>query len=131
MFVFERSNVTKVNLYETAGHGPRGQAIWQYPSGDAPEIAGELLLATRTAVPHVQFIQVYEDAVPSSRFAETSPKGWQFDVPQQNLHFERAPPGQTTRRIIGATRQPRRKKAARTKLGSGSVGRIERDPIGK
>jgi hypothetical protein len=60
-----------------------GQAIWR-PRRQAPEIAGELLLATRAD--GSAFVQFTKTPFPFA-IAQCSPTGWQIEFPPQNRRF--------------------------------------------
>jgi hypothetical protein len=84
----------KVNLSEPGWNVRQGQAIWR-PKKDAPEIAGELLAATRAD--GSAFVQFTKTPFPFA-VAQMSPRGWQIEFPPQNKHF--AAPGSPPARII-------------------------------
>lgn len=86
--------LAKVNLSEPGWTVRNGQAIWK-PKKDAPEIAGELLLATRAD--GSAFAQFTKTPFPFA-VAQMSPKGWQIEFPPQNRHF--AAPGKPPARIV-------------------------------
>ena len=85
----------------------QGQAVWHTPRQNifapphagmppprpAPEIAGDLILATRTdGSAFVQFSKTpFTVAI-----AQMTPSGWQLEIPPQNRHFARhgKPPAQ-------------------------------------
>jgi hypothetical protein len=84
----------KVDLSEPGWNLRQGQAVWR-PKKDAPEIAGELLAATRAD--GSAFVQFTKTPFPFA-IAQLSPRGWQIEFPPQNKHF--AAPGSPPARII-------------------------------
>ncbi|HWD91846.1 MAG TPA: hypothetical protein VG938_05800 [Verrucomicrobiae bacterium] len=84
----------KVNLSEPGWNVRQGQAVWR-PKKDGPEIAGELLAATRAD--GSAFVQFTKTPFPFA-IAQMSPRGWQIEFPPQNKHF--AAPGSPPARII-------------------------------
>jgi hypothetical protein len=72
----------------------QGQAIWK-PGSKSPEIAGELLLATRPD--GSSFTQFTKTPFPFA-IAQTTSNSWQVDFPPQNRHY--AYPGKPPARII-------------------------------
>jgi hypothetical protein len=83
----------KVNLSESGWTIRQGQAMWQ-PQRKAPEIAGELLLATRPD--GSTFVQFTKTPFPFA-IAQTTPAGWQIEFPPQNKRF--AAPGKPPARV--------------------------------
>jgi hypothetical protein len=84
----------QANLSEPGWTVRQGQAVWT-PRRKAPEIAGELLLATRTD--GSAFVQFTKTPFPFA-IAQTSPTGWQIEFPPQNRRF--AAPGKPPARIV-------------------------------
>jgi len=80
----------KANLSEPGWTVRQGQAVWR-PKRDAPELAGELLVATRPD--GSTFVQFTKTPIPFA-IAQASPRGWQIDFPPENRHYARhgAPP---------------------------------------
>src|SRR5262249_26985281 len=72
----------------------QGQTVW-HPRKDAPEIAGELLVATRAD--GSSFVQFTKTPFPFA-IAQTSPAGWQIEFPPQNKRF--AAHGKPPARIV-------------------------------
>jgi hypothetical protein len=68
--------------------------VW-HPPGNAPEIAGDLLFATRAD--GSTFIQFTKTPFPFA-IAQSTPTGWQIEIPPQNLRFARH--GRPPARII-------------------------------
>ncbi len=84
----------KVNLSEPGWTVRQGQAVWR-PNREAPEIAGELLLATRAdGSASVQFTKT---PIPFA-IAQMTPDAWQIDFPPENRHY--AAHGAPSARII-------------------------------
>ncbi len=68
----------------------QGQAIWK-PAADAPEIAGDLLVATnRTGATFIQFTKTPFPLI----IAQSTSNRWQIEAPVENRRFARngAPP---------------------------------------
>jgi hypothetical protein len=84
----------KVNLSEPGWNIRQGQAVWRMKK-DAPEIAGEVLAATRAD--GSAFVQFTKTPFPFA-IAQMSPRGWQVEFPPQNRHF--AAPGSPPARIV-------------------------------
>jgi hypothetical protein len=84
----------KVNLSEPGWTIRQGQAVWQI-ARKAPEIAGELLLATRPD--GSTFVQFTKTPFPFA-IAQTTSTGWQIEFPPQNRRF--AAPGKPPARIV-------------------------------
>lgn len=83
----------KVNLSEPGWDVRQGQALWRSHQ-DAPEIAGELLAATRDGESFVQFTKTpFPFAV-----AQTTTNGWRAEFPTENRSF--SAPGSPPARII-------------------------------
>lgn len=72
----------------------QGQAVWQ-PSRKSPEIAGELLLATRTD--GSSFVQFTKTPFPFA-IAQTMSNRWQLEIPPQNKRY--TAPGKPPARIV-------------------------------
>lgn len=94
----------KANLSEPGWTVRQGQAVWR-PKRDAPELAGELLVATRPD--GSTFVQFTKTPIPFA-IAQTSPHGWQIDFPPENKHYARhgSPPAriiwfQLAKAVIG------------------------------
>jgi hypothetical protein len=68
--------------------------VWRAKK-DAPEIAGEVLAATRAD--GSAFVQFTKTPFPFA-IAQMSPHGWQIEFPPQNKHF--AAPGSPPARIV-------------------------------
>jgi len=84
----------KVNLSEPGWTVRQGQAVWR-PKREAPEIAGELLVATRPdGSASVQFTKT---PIPFA-IAQMTPNAWQIDFPPDNRHY--AEHGSPPARII-------------------------------
>jgi hypothetical protein len=75
----------KVNLSESGWTVRQGQAIWK-PKREGPEIAGELLLATRPD--GSAFVQFTKTPIPFV-IAQITPKEWQIEIPPQNRRYAR------------------------------------------
>jgi hypothetical protein len=71
------------NLAESGWTVRQGQAVWQRPQG-APEIAGEILVATRGD--GESFVQFSKGAFPLL-IAQSTPGRWQVEVPTQNQRY--------------------------------------------
>jgi hypothetical protein len=84
----------KVNLAEPGWNVRQGQAVWR-PKKNAPEIAGELLAATRAD--GSAFVQFTKTPFPFA-IAQMSPRGWKVEFPPQNKHF--SAPGSPSGRIV-------------------------------
>jgi hypothetical protein len=84
----------KVNLSEPGWNVRQGQAVWRTKK-DAPEIAGELLAATRAD--GSAFVQFTKTPFPFA-IAQMSPRGWKVEFPPQNKHF--SAPGSPSGRIV-------------------------------
>ncbi|HEX4266174.1 MAG TPA: hypothetical protein VH597_17690 [Verrucomicrobiae bacterium] len=84
----------KVNLSEPGWNIRQGQAVWRTKK-DAPDIAGEVLAATRAD--GSAFVQFTKTPFPFA-IAQMSPRGWQIEFPPQNKHF--AAPGSPPARIV-------------------------------
>src|SRR6185369_10711488 len=69
------SPLPAVNLSESGWKTQRGQAIWRLKK-DAPEIAGELLVATNSD--GRTFVQFTKTPFPFAT-AQTTPEGWQIE----------------------------------------------------
>ena len=68
----------------------QGQAVWQPPGPKSPEIAGELLLATRPD--GSAFVQFTKTPFPFA-IAQISSNHWQLEIPPQNKRYtERGKP---------------------------------------
>lgn len=85
----------KVNLSEPGWTIRQGQAIWR-PKREGPEIAGELLLATKPD--GNAFAQFTKTPFPFA-VAQLSPKEWQIEFPPQNRRYA-APSGHPPARIV-------------------------------
>ena len=80
----------EANLSESGWNVRQGQAVWRSKK-DAPEIAGEILLATNaTGRAFVQFTKTPFPFV----IAQTTTNAWQIEAPAENRRFARfgAPP---------------------------------------
>jgi hypothetical protein len=84
----------KVDLSAPGWTVREGQAIWR-PRRQGPEIAGELLVATRAD--GSAFVQFTKTPFPFA-IAQSSPAGWQIEFPPQNRRF--AAPGSPPARIV-------------------------------
>jgi len=84
----------QVNLSEPGWTIRQGQAVWQ-TGKKSPEIAGELLLATR--VDGSTFVQFTKTPFPFA-VAQTTSNGWQIEFPPENKHY--AAPGKPPARIV-------------------------------
>ena len=87
-------SLAKVNLSEPGWTIRQGQAVWQ-PGPKSPEIAGELLLATRPD--GSTFVQFTKTPFPFA-IAQTASNGWQIEFPPQNKRY--AAPGKPPGRIV-------------------------------
>jgi hypothetical protein len=68
----------------------QGQAVWQPPGRNSPELAGELLLATRTD--GSAFVQFTKTPFPFA-VAQMTSNRWQLEIPPQNKRYtERGKP---------------------------------------
>ncbi len=72
-----------VNLSEPGWKTQRGQAVWK-PRKDAPEIAGELLIATSSD--GRTFVQFTKTPFPFA-IAQTTREGWQLEFGAVNKRF--------------------------------------------
>ena len=72
-----------VNLKEPGWTVREGQAVWR-SSRSAPEIAGELLVATQTD--GASFVQFTKAPFPLM-IARTTASGWEIEVPTQNQRY--------------------------------------------
>ncbi|MGZ4964995.1 MAG: hypothetical protein ACXWBP_09445 [Limisphaerales bacterium] len=68
------------NLKEPGWTVREGQAVWKRQA-NAPEIAGEILVATRTD--GQAFVQFSKNPFPLV-IAQSTPKGWQVETPTEN-----------------------------------------------
>jgi hypothetical protein len=84
-----------VNLSEPGWAIRQGQAIWRPPGKTSPEIAGELLLATRAG--GATFVQFTKTPFPFA-IAQTTSNRWQIEFPPQNRRY--AAPGKPPARIV-------------------------------
>jgi hypothetical protein len=84
----------EVNLSEPGWTIRQGQAVWQ-TGRKSPEIAGELLLATRAD--GSTFVQFTKTPFPVAT-AQSTAAGWKIEFPPQNRHF--AAPGKPSARIV-------------------------------
>jgi hypothetical protein len=84
----------KADLSQPGWNLRQGEAVWK-PDRKAPEIAGELLLATR--LDGSSFVQFMKTPFPFAITQTTSNK-WQAEFPPQNLRF--TAPGKPPVRII-------------------------------
>jgi hypothetical protein len=84
----------KVNLSGPGWEIHQGQAVWRSRRG-APEIAGEILLATNAS--GRSFLQFTKTPFPFV-IAQTTTNSWQIESPAQNRRF--AGPGKPPDRII-------------------------------
>src|SRR5436190_14327763 len=84
----------KVNLSEPGWTVRQGQAVW-HPRRNAPELAGDLLVATRPDGP--VFVQFTKTPFPFA-IAQTTPTHWQIEIPPQNRRF--SGPGKPPARIV-------------------------------
>jgi hypothetical protein len=69
-----------VDLREPGWIVRAGQAVWQTP-GNGPELAGDLLLATRDGTSH--WVQFTKGALPLV-MAQSTPAGWKLEVPAED-----------------------------------------------
>ena len=76
-------SVPPVNLSEPGWGLRQGQALWRSKK-DAPEIAGEVILATNTT--GRAFIQFLKNPLPLVT-AQISPQGWQIEFIPEKRHF--------------------------------------------
>ena len=83
-----------INLSEPGWTVRRGQAVWKR-GHDAPEIAGDILLATRAD--GRTFVQFTKDPFPLI-VAQSTPEAWEVKVPMQNE--EHAGHGKPPKRLI-------------------------------
>ena len=84
----------QVDLSETGWTIRQGQAVWQ-TGKKSPQIAGELLLATRAD--GSTFLQFTKTPFPFA-IAQTTANGWQIEFPPQNKRY--AAPGKPPARIV-------------------------------
>jgi hypothetical protein len=84
----------QVNFSEPGWTIRQGQAVWQ-TGKKSPEIAGELLLATRAD--GSTFVQFTKTPFPFA-IAQTTSNGWQIEFPPQNKRY--AAPGKPPARIV-------------------------------
>lgn len=82
------------NLSEPGWTVRQGQAVWK-PNSKAPEIAGELLLATRPD--GSAFVQFTKTPFPFA-VAQMTTNAWQIDFPPLNKHYRRH--GNPSARIV-------------------------------
>lgn len=94
------------DLSDAAWTVRQGQAVWKQKRG-APEIAGEILVATQTN--GRSFVQFTKTPFPLV-IAQTATNSWQLEIPAQNRRFafHGAPPSrviwfQLPRALAGAT----------------------------
>jgi hypothetical protein len=73
----------------------QGQAVWKPPGRTSPEIAGELLLATRTD--GSAFVQFTKTPFPFI-IAQSTSNRWQLEIPPQNKRYTE--PGKPPARIV-------------------------------
>ena len=73
----------KVDLAEPGWTTRQGQAVWK-PTRQAPEIAGELILATRQD--GSAFVQFTKNPFPFA-VAQMNARGWKIEFPPQNKHY--------------------------------------------
>jgi hypothetical protein len=92
---FTMRPLPKVNLSDPGWTIRQGQAVWQPPGPKSPEIAGELLLATRPD--GSTFVQFTKTPFPIA-IAQTTSNGWQIEFPPQNKRY--AAPGKPPARIV-------------------------------
>ena len=85
-----------INLREPGWNVREGQAIWKRDK-TAPEIAGEVLLATRPD--GCTFVQFTKTPFPMI-IAQTTTNHWQIEIPVQNKRF--SGPGAPPKRLIWA-----------------------------
>jgi hypothetical protein len=83
-----------VDLRDSAWNVIEGQAIWR-AKADAPELAGEFLLATN--VNHAVYFQFSKPPFPMI-VAQATAKGWQLEIPTQGRRY--SGPGAPPARII-------------------------------
>jgi hypothetical protein len=84
----------KVDLSEPGWTVRQGQAVWK-TGKKTPEIAGEILLATKTN--GSAFVQFTKTPFPFA-IAQTTSNRWQIEFPPQNKHY--AAPGKPPARIV-------------------------------
>jgi hypothetical protein len=82
------------NLSEPGWTIRQGQAVWK-TGKKAPEIAGEVLLATKTD--GSTFVQFTKTPFPFA-IAQTTSNAWQFEIPPQNKRY--SAPGKPPARIV-------------------------------
>jgi hypothetical protein len=85
-----------VNLQEGAWKVREGQAVWKR-NKDAPEIAGDVLVATRRD--GSTFVQFTKTPFPMI-IAQTTTNRWQIEIPMQNKRY--SGPGSPPKRLIWA-----------------------------
>jgi len=102
---FAAPRLAPADLSEPGWTVRRGQAVW-HPRRDAPEIAGDLLIATRAD--GSVFAQFTKTPFPFA-VAQAGPHGWQIEFPPQNRRYSGrgAPPArvvwfQLARALAGA-----------------------------
>lgn len=83
-----------VNLQDPGWMVREGQAVWKR-NKDAPEIAGEVLLATRAD--GRTFVQFTKTPFPMI-MAQSTTNRWQVEIPMQNKRF--SGPGSPPKRLI-------------------------------
>lgn len=76
----------KADLSEPGWTIRQGQAVWKPPGKKSPEIAGELLVATRPD--GAAFAQFTKTPFPFF-IAQMTTNGWQIEIPPQNKHYAR------------------------------------------
>lgn len=85
----------KADLSQPGWTVRQGQAVWKPPGPKSPEIAGDLLLATRTD--GSAFVQFTKTPFPFVIAQKTSNR-WQLEIPPQNKRYTR--PGKPSARIV-------------------------------
>jgi hypothetical protein len=88
--------LTPVNLQEGGWTVREGQAVWKRTK-DAPEIAGDVLVATRGD--GKSFVQFTKTPFPMI-IAQTTTNRWQVEIPMQNKRY--SGPGAPPKRLIWA-----------------------------
>ena len=88
--------VAPVNLQEGGWKLREGQAVWKR-NKDAPEIAGDVMLATRRD--GSTFVQFTKTPFPMI-IAQTTTNRWQIEIPMQNKRY--SGPGSPPKRLIWA-----------------------------
>jgi len=86
--------IPQVNLIEEGWSVRHGQALWR-PKRDAPEIAGELLIATHTN--HSALVQFIKSPFPMVN-AQQTPTSWRIEFAAGNKEFDG--PGKPPRRLL-------------------------------